>query len=192
MTSQILLYLARHGRTEWNHARRFQGRTDIPLDDVGRDQARALAELLRGRIGAVIGSDLSRASESARIIATTLEVPLLGLDPDLRERGYGVFEGLTREECIARYPDEWGSREGNRNFMVPGAEPPEEVIVRVQRALVRAVERLRGEHQNALIVGHGSSTRMFVESLSGQPELPMGNMEYREVSHDGSGFVLLR
>lgn len=186
------MYLARHGRTEWNEARRFQGRTDIPLDDVGREQARALAELLRGRIGAVIGSDLRRASESARIIATALGVPLLALDPDLRERGYGVFEGLTREECIARYPAEWDSREGNRNFMVPGAEPPAQVVARIQRALQRAVEQLRGQHENALIVGHGSATRMFVESLSGQPELPMGNMEYREVSHDGSGFVLLR
>lgn len=186
----IRLFLARHGRTPWNHERRFQGQTDIPLDDVGRQQAVALAEVLRGRVQAVIGSDLARASESARIIAAALEIPLLALDPDLRERGYGIFEGLTREDCIARYPEEWAWREGNRNFMAPGAEHPEAVVARMQRGLARAVDLLRGRHESALIVGHGSALRMFLERLSGRPEQPFGNMEFREVVHDGVAFAL--
>jgi broad specificity phosphatase PhoE len=186
----IRLYLARHGRTLWNHERRFQGQTDIPLDEVGRAQALALAELLRGRVQAVIGSDLLRASESARIISDALAIPLLGLDPDLRERGYGVFEGLTREDCIAHYPEEWAAREGNRNFMVQGAELPSAVLARMQRGLDRAVELIRGKHESALIVGHGSALRMFLEGLSGQPEQTFGNMEYREVLHDGTAFAL--
>jgi broad specificity phosphatase PhoE len=170
--------------------RRFQGHTDVPLDDVGRMQARALAELLRGRVQAVIGSDLARASESARIIADLLQVPLLGLDPDLRERGYGVFEGLTREDCIARYPAEWAAREGNRNFLAPGAELPTAVVERMRRGLERAVARLCGEHETALVVGHGSAVRMFIEVLSGRPEASLDNMEFREVLHDGVGFAL--
>jgi broad specificity phosphatase PhoE len=186
----IRLFLARHGRTLWNHERRFQGQTDIPLDAVGRAQALALAEVLRGRVQAVVGSDLARASESARIIAEALEIPVLGLDSDLRERGYGVFEGLTREDCLAHYPEEWAAREGNRNFMVPGAEPPSAVVVRMVRGLERAVEVLRGRHDSAVVVGHGSSLRMFLERLSGRPEQPFNNMEYREVVHDGSAFAL--
>jgi broad specificity phosphatase PhoE len=191
MASEVRLYLARHGRTEWNHLRRFQGFTDVPLDEVGRAQARELADLLRGRVQAVIGSSLCRASESAQIIADRLQVPLLSLDPDLRERGYGVFEGLTREDCIARYPAEWAAREGNRNFHAPGAEPPAAVVERMQRGLERAVASLRGRHDNALVVGHGSATRMFIEVLSGQPEPPLGNMEFREVLHDGTRFALV-
>jgi probable phosphoglycerate mutase len=191
MVSPVRLYLARHGRTQWNHERRFQGFTDVPLDEVGRAQARALADLLRGRVAAVIGSDLLRASESARIIAEVLEVPLLGLDPDLRERGYGVFEGLTREDCIARYPVEWAARQGNRNFLAPGAELPAAVVERMQRGLERAVALVRGTHESALVVGHGSATRMFIEALSGSAEQPMGNMEFREVLHDGGKFTLI-
>ena len=104
---------------------------------------------------------------------------------------YGVFEGLTREDCIARYPAEWAARKHNRNFMAPGAEPPQQVIDRMQRALERAVDLLRGKHESALVIGHGSALRMFLESLSGQPEQPLGNMEFREISHDGSRFVLV-
>jgi broad specificity phosphatase PhoE len=191
MSSPIRLYLARHGRTAWNHARRFQGRTDVPLDDVGRAQALALAEVLRGRIEAVIGSDLSRASATARIIADALQLPLLGLDPDLRERGYGVFEGLTREDCIAQHPVAWAEREGNRNFLAPGGELHADVVARMQRGLERAVACLRGRHESALVVGHGSSLRMFLEVLSGHPEGPLGNMEFREVLHDGVRFALV-
>ena len=186
----IRLVLARHGRTPWNHERRFQGQTDIPLDEVGRAQALALADVLRGRVQAVIGSDLARASESARIISEVLEIPILALDPDLRERAYGIFEGLTREECIARYPAEWAARQGNRNFMAPGAEDPAAVVARMERGLERAVDALRGRHHSALIVGHGSAIRMYLETLSGQPEQPFGNMEYREVVHDGTAFAL--
>jgi probable phosphoglycerate mutase len=164
--------------------------TDIPLDDVGRAQAAALAEVLRGRIEVVIGSDLSRASETARIIADALQLPLLALDADLRERGYGVFEGLTREDCIAQHPVEWAAREGNRNFLAPGGEPHAAVIARMQRGLERAVASLRGRHESALVVGHGSSLRMFLEVLSGHPEGPLGNMEFREVLHDGVQFAL--
>jgi probable phosphoglycerate mutase len=191
MTSPIRLYLARHGRTEWNHTRRFQGRTDVPLDEVGRTQALGLAERLRGRVTAVIGSDLRRASESAEIVAKALGIPLLGLDEDLRERGYGIFEGLTREDCIERYPVEWASREGNRNFMVPGAESPSLVVERMYRGLEKAAQQLRQEHESALVISHGSALRMFLESLSGQPERPMENMQFREVLHDGSRFSLV-
>lgn len=191
MSSPVRLYLARHGRTEWNQARRFQGGTDVPLDDVGREQARVLANLLRGKVQAVLASDLCRASESASIIAGVLQLPVLGFDPDFRERGYGVFEGLTREDCLERYPVEWAARQGNPNFLAPGAELPTVVIERMQRGLERAVALARGTYESVLIVGHGSATRMFIEGLSGQREQPLGNMEFREVLHAGDRFALV-
>lgn len=190
MTWPIRLYLARHGRTPWNEVGRFQGCTDVPLDDVGRTQAAQLARIMRGRVEAVVASDLARASESARIVCEELGVPLLGLDPDLRERGYGVFEGLTRAECMAQHPQIWARREHDRNFEPPGGEPRTSVLMRMQRGLARAVEQLVVErHRSALIVGHGSSLRMFLEQLSDGPVESIGNMQYREVLHDGRRFV---
>ena len=198
MTWPIRLYLARHGRTPWNEVGRFQGCTDVPLDDVGRSQAAQLAQSLRGRVEVVVASDLARASESARIVCEVLGVPLLGLDPDLRERGYGVFEGLTRAECMAQHPEIWAAREHDRNFEPPGGEPRASVVARMQRGLERAVEQLAtrprsplfAERQrSALVVGHGSSLRMFLEVLSQGPVESIGNMQYREVLHDGRRFV---
>ena len=189
MTWPIRLYLARHGRTPWNEVGRFQGRTDVPLDAVGRAQAAGLAELLRGRIETVVASDLLRASESARIVCQMLDVPLLALDPDLRERGYGVFEGLTSAECMQLHPEIWAARARDRNIEPPGGEARAHVVERMQRALARAVESVRGRYRNVLVIGHGSALRMFLEVLSEGPVESIGNMEYREVLHDGQRFV---
>ena len=189
MTWPIRLYLARHGRTPWNEVGRFQGCTDVPLDDIGRAQAAQLAQSLRDRVQAVVSSDLLRASESARIVCDALGVPLLALDADLRERGYGVFEGLTRHECMREHPQVWAARERDRNFEPPGGEARELVVKRMQRGLLSAVERLAGRHSSALIVGHGSSLRMFLEALTEGPVESIGNMQYREVLHDGQRFV---
>jgi len=189
MHAPIRLYLTRHGRTTWNHVGRFQGHTDIPLDEVGRAQSAELAEKLRGEVDAVIASDLLRASQTAGIVAEALAIPLLGLDADLRERGYGIFEGLTRDECIQRHPAIWAARGDNRNFEPPGSEPCAVVNARMLRGLTRAVSAFRGRHERLLVVGHGSALRMFVESITGTPVLPFSNLQYREVVHDGTQFV---
>ena len=188
--SSTHLYLVRHGRTAWNQLGRFQGHTDIVLDDVGRAQALTLARSLKGRVEAVIASDQRRASETGRIVAEALCIPLLAIDPDLRERGYGVFEGLTRDECIARYPEAWAARERDRNFPPPGGEPPVVVVARMQRALQRAVDAMRGRYHAALIVGHGSSLRMFLELLTPEPVASIANLEYREVTYADGVFRL--
>jgi probable phosphoglycerate mutase len=188
MSAAIRLFLSRHGRTHWNALGRFQGRTDVPLDDVGREQARELAEHMRGKVDAIVASDLLRASESAHIIAETLHVPLLVLDPDLRERGYGIFEGLTRLECEQQHPDLWSQRRSDRNLEPPGGEPRAEVVARMQRGLGRAVSLMRGRYEHGLIIGHGSSLRMFLELLIEGHVESIGNMQYREVLHDGERF----
>jgi broad specificity phosphatase PhoE len=188
MSSSIRLYLSRHGRTHWNELGRFQGRTDVPLDDAGRMQARELAEQLRGRVEAIVASDLLRASESAHIVGETLKIPLLALDPDLRERGYGIFEGLTRLECEQRFPELWSQRKKDRNLEPPGGEPRGRVIERMQCALARAIALMRGRYQNGLIIGHGSSLRMFLEVLTGGYVESIPNMGFRQVVHDGERF----
>jgi probable phosphoglycerate mutase len=189
MPPAIRLYLSRHGRTHWNALGRFQGRTDVPLDEVGRDQARQLAEQLRGRVDAIVASDLLRASESGQIVAECLGVPLLAVDADLRERGYGIFEGLTRLECEQQHPELWSQRRGDRNLEPPGGEPRAEVIARMQRGLAQAVSLMRGRYQNGLIIGHGSSLRMFLEVLTGEYVESIANMQFREVLHDGERFI---
>jgi broad specificity phosphatase PhoE len=186
----IRLYLARHGRTAWNVERRFQGATDIPLDDVGRAQALELANALRGRFETVIASNLARASETAQIVADAQNLELLALDPDLRERGYGKFEGLTADECAAQYPEVWNAPGRDRNFLPPGGEPVEAVGVRVTRGLLRCIERLRGRHRSALVVSHGTALRIFLEQLTGERVTSLANLEYREVEHDGVRFAV--
>ena len=96
------LLLARHGETDWNREFRIQGSSDIELNELGRKQAHALAqELEHVELDAIYSSDLSRARATAEAVAAShgLEVRL---DPRLRERSFGSWEGLTREDIDER------------------------------------------------------------------------------------------
>ncbi len=100
----------RHGRTEWNALGKIQGQTDIPLNEEGIRQARALAERLAAdgmHWDGVVSSHLSRARETARIIAEKLEIPLLEPDERLQERYFGEIEGTTEQERISRWGEQW-------------------------------------------------------------------------------------
>jgi broad specificity phosphatase PhoE len=171
--------VARHGQTDWNLRGRWQGHTDVPLNDAGRDQARALGESLRGAgIARVVASDLSRALETARIVAAALGAPLDAPDPDLRERGFGVFEGLTREECAAQHPD-----------VPPGAEDQAHLTTRMTRGVLRAAAWAAGGADGSdagavLVVSHGGSIRALIAGIGGGPVPPVPNAAvYRLVFH---------
>lgn len=160
------LLLARHGETAWNAARRLQGHSDIPLTDVGRGQARALAaRLADAGIAAIWTSDLSRAGETGEIIAAALGLPAPATDPALRERNYGVFEGLTRDECLARDPDAWNAWTWETGAP-PGGEPGTEATARLTRALDRIAATGGGP---ALVVSHGAVIRLYLMSILGTP-----------------------
>ena len=99
------LLLVRHGETDWNRDRRFQGHADPPLNETGRAQARALADELAGEvIDAVYTSDLARARETAEILAARLGAEVVPLR-ELREIDVGEWQGLTWTEIEERYPD---------------------------------------------------------------------------------------
>jgi broad specificity phosphatase PhoE len=100
----MMLTLVRHGPTEWNASRRFQGRTDMPLSAQGRAVARAIAETLHSEpFDCIYSSDLARAAESARILAEPRGMEVV-LDERLREFDFGSWEGLTWDEIVATDP----------------------------------------------------------------------------------------
>jgi probable phosphoglycerate mutase len=184
MTKRHLLYLARHGETDWNAVGRLQGQTDIPLNDVGRAQARALADRLRTMgLAGVLSSDLSRARSTAEIVCGELGVPLVGIDPAFRERSFGVFEGLTHHECRERHPVEW-ARFADARVAPPGAESLDAVAARMIEGALRVVARGGGP---ALIVSHGRAIRELVQAVRGTPADPVPNAAvYRVAVEDGA------
>ena len=160
--------LWRHGQTVWNAERRFQGQSDIPLDETGQAQAERAARLLAAlRPDLIVSSDLSRAAQTAAPLArlTGLEVTL---DKDLRERHGGRWEGLTDTEIRTRYPVE------HANWTPPDGEPSPVVADRVAGALYRIAEAAAGtenaEPGLAVVVSHGAALRLGMSRLLGMPE----------------------
>lgn len=151
------LLLVRHGETDWNRDGRWQGHSDTHLNDVGREQASRLASELDG-VDVVYSSDLARARETAEILAARLELPV-HVDPRLRERSFGSWEGRTGPEIEAAFAGahaRWLAGEG------PGAddaEPFADFAARVQAFLAEVVERHPDE--TVLVVSHGGSIRVI-------------------------------
>jgi 2,3-bisphosphoglycerate-dependent phosphoglycerate mutase len=107
---ECILFLFRHGETDWNRAGRLQGHTDTPLNATGLTQAEALSERLRPHhLEAVLSSDLARAWTTGRIVAEALGVPLIG-EPGLREAAIGAAEGLNWPEVKSRFGEELTER----------------------------------------------------------------------------------
>lgn len=151
-----MIYLVRHGETDWNRERRIQGSTDIPLNATGREQAASTGALLsRRRWDGVYASPLSRAYETGEIIARSLGLPAPGVVPELAERRYGAVEGLTSDEIDERFPGE---------TPVPGRETREEVAARTIPALVALAERHAGE--SIIVVSHGGVIRTILTAIA--------------------------
>jgi probable phosphoglycerate mutase len=185
-----LLFLARHGETDWNRAGRWQGQTDIPLSDAGRAQARALGAGLVGRgIVAVHTSDLQRATETAEIVARTLGVAVFNVDARLRERGFGCFEGLSREECAERHPDAWARYLADRRATPPGGEPQSEVAARVVAALTELARAPRAAGEATLVISHGGAIRTFIHEVTGAAPPPLENGAVFMARYAGERFV---
>lgn len=148
------LCLVRHGETEWNAARRIQGQIDIGLNVTGLRQAAGAGRWLsQAGIVALYSSDLKRAWTTALVIGDALGlVPVLV--PEMRERRYGVFEGLTYDEAKAKHPDGYAAFEGrNANYNFENGESLSEMFARVTGKLQEIAAAHVG--QNVVIVLHG-------------------------------------
>ena len=162
------LYMVRHGETEWNVQGRIQGHTDIGLSDKGQRQAQAVAHRLDGVcFHAAYSSDLSRTTETARIILAQQTITLTAT-PQLRERYYGVFEGLTVAERQARYPDMFAASLFNDLDFAPADG---ETMVQVGARMAAFVADLRERHleETVLIAGHGGALRATLPALLDLP-----------------------
>ena len=158
MTGVTKLLLVRHGETDWNRDGRWQGGSDTRLNDVGREQARALAQQLDGEIDVLYSSDLARARETAEIVAAKLGLEVR-LDPRLRERGFGSWEGLTTTEIEERFADahrRWLAGEGAG---ADDAEAFEDFSARVEDFLSDVLRLHPGEE--VLVISHGGSIRVI-------------------------------
>lgn len=148
--------LVRHGQTDWNLAKRIQGSSDIPLNDTGRAQAEATGRALAGgRFDAIYASPLSRALDTARIIAGHVGLGEPETIAAVAERQYGEAEGLTGEQILARWPD---------GAPVPGRESREQVVARALPALRELGEQHPGE--NVIVVSHGGVISSLVRHVT--------------------------
>ena len=150
------LIFVRHGETDWNAQHRWQGHSDTALNEVGREQARRLADELEP-VDALYSSDLARARETAEIIAERLSLEIR-LDPRLRERGFGSWEGLTTEEIESSFPDEQARWRAGIGAGAHDAEPFEAFAARVGSFVDEVVPRHPGEA--VLVVTHGGTIRV--------------------------------
>ena len=154
----------RHGETDWNRDLRLQGSSDIPLNDTGRRQAQNAVAVLDGtKWDVVVSSPLSRARETAQIIADGLGIELGPSYSELVERDYGAAEGATAEIIAENWPD--------RQY--PGLESLDDVVERGEAAL----DRIASDYgkQNVVIVCHGTIIRYTLAALAGQPLDPIRN-----------------
>jgi probable phosphoglycerate mutase len=168
------ILLIRHGETLWNREGRMQGQHDSPLTPLGLAQARQLARRLQNlEFAALYASDLGRAHQTARCIADATGHEIVA-DPGLRERHFGIFEGLTHTEIKVRHPElhELFARR-LPDFAMPGGESAAQFMARC----VGALEAIAARHadQRIVVVSHGLVLDAAYRKAVGLPlETPRG------------------
>jgi alpha-ribazole phosphatase len=160
--------LVRHGETDWNLEGRWQGQAEVPLNGRGREQAAQIAHALSAEsISAIYSSDLSRARETAQVIADSVGLEVQ-VDPRLREIHQGEWQGLLIAEIEARYAQEFERRKENPLLVAPpGGETASEVMERVVSA-VREIGQ-RYDSQTVAIVSHGFAIACLVCHAQARP-----------------------
>jgi len=176
------LVILRHAETAWNAERRYQGQTDIPLNDIGREQARTLrqqlqrhAHLFDPQRTAVVASDLLRAHETAKLVFSEHDIHT---EPGLREIRFGVFEGLTRKEIETQHRAELTRWEDDEpGFCIAGGEPKDDVRTRAVEALERWLTQV--PHSTLVVVTHGGVMRQLMNHV---------RLHQRELEQQGGPF----
>jgi probable phosphoglycerate mutase len=168
------LLLVRHGESEWNAVGKWQGWADPPLSELGRRQAWVAARAV-GAVDAVVASDLGRASQTAEIIAGEIGIGPVVVDPALRERAAGPWEGRTRTEINEGWPGWLDSGERPEGY-----ETDETVLERVLPALAT----LEAAGEAVLVVTHGGVIGA-VERHLGEPHNRTPNLGGRVIHVSG-------
>jgi broad specificity phosphatase PhoE len=188
------VYLVRHGQTQWNVEKRAQGHSDIALDATGVAQSARLAQVFNGqRSLQIFSSPLSRAAETARAIATSSGAPL-HLVPELKERGFGDWEGLPFGEIGAKFTVAAAVQGVERNKVVP---PRGESFVDVWDRICSVVSRVKTEGRDTILVSHGGTCSLILAllldggvGLSNAFKFHNASLSELESRHDG-GFRLI-
>jgi probable phosphoglycerate mutase len=192
--SETILIVIRHGETPWNREKRMQGTTDTLLTDVGRAQAQALGRRLAGHsFTALYSSDLTRALDTARAIAEHSGHEVV-TDARLRERRFGIFEGLIAAEIQSLYPEEHArfvSRDPE--YEVPGGESARAFTQRCLGCLAGIADRHRGEA--VVVVSHGLVLDSLYRAAHGLDQgvprpLPLINASLNRFGYGGGAWRL--
>ena len=194
----MLVFFVRHGLTDWNIQRRFQGTLNVPLNDEGRRQAETAAERCR-ELGfeRIYHSTLARAAETAEIIARAAGAPLIPC-PGFNEVSLGVFQGLNHDEARAQYPEAYAQYFADR---VNAAPPEGESLYQVQQ---RALETLGFIEEDAkgcariAVVSHGALLKSLLGGIAGIPlehfarfDVSNGSISVVESSHGNRRLITL-
>lgn len=193
------LYLIRHGETDWNRTKRWQGHADVPLNERGQQQAQLLAQYMRREgihFDAIYSSDLTRAYQTAWELGAALRVAVQLL-PALREIDVGTWSGLTIEQVREQYPVEVALLDEGQDIPRGGAES----LYALSKRVVDTVESLTAQHPNGMLalVMHGGPVRAFLAHAAGQsfsphhqgPSKHIGNTSMSIVQYDGSGWKIV-
>ena len=168
--AKTVVGLLRHGQTDWNIDFRLQGVTDVALNETGIEQARLAASALNlNDWDFIASSPLSRAKDTADIVASRLNIPEVAVLPLLLERSFGEVEGMLYEDWKANYPD----------GIAPGGETEEQLHARTLLLLDELLETYRGTR--VLAISHGALIRKVVNLLS-QGEFPLVNQRIANAS----------
>lgn len=185
------LYIFRHGQTEWNRLKIFQGSHDIPLNETGRDQAKQLRKKLdKLDIEVVLTSDLSRAHETAQIAFAHRGIPFQSFS-ELREANLGVVEGMPRRDFLKKYGDEmwkaWISQEDKYlDFKFPEGETKRETRARAVECINQYIEDNNKTH--IAVSTHGGVVSRVVHYCKEAPKDPVpipNGCLYKIVWEDG-------
>ncbi len=183
------IYIFRHGETDWNREGRFQGHLDVPINETGRAQAAGLVSRLESTgIEAILSSDLSRAYETARIVANRLGVPVFAHE-GLREAHLGEAQGLVREEIERRFGIEialkWRSNQiSDADVSYPGGESGAAIMKRVFEAMENFLHHR--PYEKVAISTHGGVIRRVMQKLlpPGSEMVPIPNTVLYLLTYD--------
>ena len=168
MATKTMIYIVRHGETDWNIEQKMQGHTDIPLNTKGKQQAREIATHLKDiDFDIIYASPLSRAYETALIINTRHNASIIKVNA-LKERQFGELEGKTYEEVNAYHPALLFTESWNYpDYRPPGGESVNDIKKRVVNFTNNILKKHRGK--SVLIVSHGVALRILIGSFLGTP-----------------------